>query len=272
MGANTKRWAGVLACVWGMTGAAWAASAAERAPPCPERLRIGVPDVALGAQVHGEGEVFLEPPGRLVDAAKRSLGQLGCTAEFVRRPIKRLVVDLSGGELELALPMAASPERLALLRFPKGTDGLLDERLALFESPLLRLTLAAHHDAVLAQFQPPTALPQSLSYGALRGSVGWELLTRLNLKRQEAADVPRALTMLRLGRYDVLVLPEVIVPRDALGGSAPIVPVGPPLDWQRYFVAASPGLAEQHSGWLQAFWRLSCQASRSVPSRLPACP
>ncbi len=244
------------------------AGGAVAAPPCPTPLRVGFVDAELGQLLRGQGTAFAEPPGGAVEIMRQAMADLGCEAEWVRMPVRRLLSELTHGQLALAVGLAADPERLSTLRFPVLPNGQPDTRLAIAEGRVLHYGLTAHRERLEAALRGPAA--QDLRYGSLRGSVPSAMLQRQGLRVEDATDVPRALAMLRLARFDLLVMPDLLAPSgEALEG---IAPVGPPLVVMRYFVPASPALAEQHSAWLATFWRTACKRSRGVFPALPPCP
>lgn len=97
-----------------------------RAANCPQPLRIGFNDVAAPPVLMGQGAAFADPPGWEIVAVREALRRLGCTAELLRLPNRRLSASLSEGGIDFALLFAVTQERLRGMRFPMDAQGRPD--------------------------------------------------------------------------------------------------------------------------------------------------
>jgi hypothetical protein len=254
-------------------GLSWGAQAlanpalpsAQALAPCPSPLRVAFLDVELRPFLHGKGDRFANPSGSLVEAMARTLTELGCPAQMQRLPVRRLVQGLHSGTLDIAIGLAPNEERLRLLHFPLDAQGQLDERLAIAETPI-RLYAVAHSEAHL--WKKLTAKGRSaLRYGAMRGAVYAEELKAAGFHVEFTNDMVNGWSMLRMNRFDVHVVPEVLAP-----AGDEFQPIGPPLFTYRYFAPASTRFAAQHGMWLRNFWLGLCAHMRPNFPGTNSCP
>lgn len=234
-------------------------------PPCPSPLRVGFLDVDLRPFVLGQGARFATPPGTLVEAVQRTLQAQACPVQLSRWPARRMVQALNAGELDVAIGLAPSDERLRLLRFPVDAQGRLDERWAMAETAIRLYATAQRHAAVLTQWAQQG--PAALRYGALRGSVYAEALAAEGLRVELTPDFAKGWTMLHRGRFDVVVVPDLLA---AEGGA--VRAVGPTLFQLHYFAPVNRQFAAANEAWVRQFWQRLCSHTRPHFKGLQACP
>lgn len=247
-----------------------AMSAAQAQGPCPPRLRVAFVDIEAPPFVLGAGEAFASPPGELVTLAHRVLGSLDCPHELVRRPMRRVFLELAQGELEVAVGFAPSPERLQQARFPLTAAGQPDARLQLTESRSAYVALArrqAELEALLAEGGVAT-----LSLGAVRGSEHEFQARSVGAPVTEMSDITRGLSMLRTGRIDLLALPRLLVRQADLAAAPALVVLTPTSGVQQFYAPVSPALWAAHPRFTVRLWRALCETARQAGSRSTACP
>lgn len=247
------RWSSGL-CGVALSGCA-ALAAAQR---CPEALRIGFADRAAPPGLLGQGSRFAEPPGWAVTAARDTLRQLGCKAELVRLPGRRLSAALAQGDVHFALFFGASAERLRSFRFPLDDQGQPDGAWA----PVFgHLALYSRAGTAPDPVWDGVHLPPHWRVGVLTGSVqaalaaerGWTTETILTFDGEQA--------MLQAQRFDLLLsVREALTPEQR----AELVEWTPPAAWLPYFAPANPDFAQRHGAWLQTFWTGLCHAVRRL--------
>jgi hypothetical protein len=244
-----------LGLAWGTQALAQAKPSAQALAPCPAPLRIAFLDVELRPYLNGKGDRFAKPSGSMVEAMARTLADLGCPVQMQRLPVRRLVQGLQSGTLDIAIGLAPTDDRQRLAHFPLDAQGQLDERMAIAETSI-RLYAMAQREALLWN-RLVTNGRTALRYGAMRGSAYAEALQTAGFHVEFTNDVVNGWSMLRMNRFDVHVLPDVMAPA---GDEFRLV--GPPLFTYRYFAPASKGFAAQHGVWLRSFWLGLCSHMR----------
>jgi hypothetical protein len=140
-----------------------------------------------------------------VVAVREALKRLGCTAELLRLPNRRLSVSLAQDQIDIALLFGITAERMRDLRFPLDAKGRPDVAWA----PVFgHLALFGRGDIGMEPGWDGRRLPPGLRVGVLAGSVqeaiarerGWTV-ELVNLLDSE-------FTMLQARRFDLLLTPR----------------------------------------------------------------
>ena len=239
--------------------------ASTHAAPCPQPLRIGFADSATPPGLMGQGDRFADPPGWEVMAVRDAARRLGCTAELVRLPARRLSTSLNQGSLDFALLYGVTPERLKALRFPLDARGRPD----LAWAPVF---------GNLALFGPAGTrpepgwngrnLPSRLRVGAIVGSVQETVARERGWQVEPVASLETEVGMLKAGRFDLLLITRQSLTAEQRAG---LVEWAPAVARLAYFMPAAPAFAERHPAWTRAFWNEFCRAVRRLePDVRPA--
>ncbi|MBH9576656.1 hypothetical protein [Inhella proteolytica] len=232
---------------------------------CPPQLRISFNHEAFPPSLKGQGPGFPEPdPGWLVLATRAALQQLGCKAELLRLPHRRMDLELQGGQLGLGLLFGYTPERGALLGFPLDAQGRPDARRAIATTAL---RLYAWPQRVPAQAWNGERLAPGLTVGVVQGTTQDGVAQRRGFTVVPIRGFDSALPMLKAQRFDLLLVNPEALPAAALEGPEALVPVGPPVQRTLYFAASSRALLARHPQFVQAFWAALCQASQRLQPR-----
>ena len=235
------------------------------AAACPQPLRIGFNDRATPPVLMGRGAQFADPPGWEVVAVRVALKRLGCNAELVRLPARRLSASLALGSLDFALLYGVTPERLKAMRFPRDVQGQPD----LAWAPVFgNLSLFSR-----AGTQPDPGwrgqrLDPRWRVGAIAGSVQESLARDRGWKVESVASRDAEVSMLQADRFDLL-----LTTREALTPAqrALLVEWAPPVARLPYFMTASNAFEQRHPAWTRGFWNEFCQAVRRLePDVRPA--
>lgn len=233
------------------------------AETCPKGVRIGFQDTDSPPMLMGQGERFSDPPGWQVVAVRDVLRRLGCTAELVRLPSRRLSAALAQGQVDLALFFGVTPERLRAMRFPLDAQGRPDQAWA----PMFgRLVLFARAGTPPSSAWDGRELPPNWRVGAVAGTVQEALARERGWALESISAVDFGLQMLQARRFDLLLASrEALSPEQRAGlvdwGTAARIPV---------FAPASAEFAQRHPAWTRTFWSEFCVAVRRVePSARP---
>ncbi len=242
----------------------WFATQA-RALDCPQPLRIGFNDVASPPGLMGQGTAFADPPGWEVAAVRESLKRLGCTAELVRLPNRRLTASLAQGSLDLALLYGITPERLRTLRFPMDAQGRPD----LAWAPVFgHLALFGRAGEPVHPGWDGRRLPAELHVGVLAGSVQETVARERGWTVEPVSGLDSEFAMLQARRYDLLLTTREVLTTEQRAGFVEWTPGVAKLP---YLAPASPQLVSRHPAWTQGFWREFCHAVRRLePEARPA--
>ncbi|MFO1251039.1 MAG: hypothetical protein U1E77_07865 [Inhella sp.] len=245
--------------------AAALAAAGPALADCPPQLRISFNHEAFPPSLKGQGPGFQEPdPGWLVLATRAALQQLGCQAELVRLPHRRMDLELQGGQLGLGLLFGYTPERGALLGFPLDAQGRPDARRAIATTAL---RLYAWPQRVPAQAWNGERLAPGLTVGVVQGTTQDGVAQRRGFTVVPIRGFDSALPMLKAQRFDLLLVNPEALPAAALAGPEALVPVGPPVQRTLYFAASSRALLARHPQFVQGFWAALCQNSQRLQPR-----
>lgn len=242
------------------------ATLATASPRCPAGLRIGFNDANFPPLVQGSGEQFAEPdPGWLVRAAQRALALTGCSASWVRRPVRRLEAELESGQIGISMLFGATEERLKRLAFPLNAQGRPDESLALIVSELSLYTLP---ERVAGLGWDGRRVAAGRRIGVVRGTAQDQVAVELGLPVEPISGFAASLTMLRAGRFDALLVnPEVVA---MIPDGEGLVAVQPPVRRLPYYAVASPLLRRQAPDFLARYWQAMCRAIREEPQAPPS--
>lgn len=247
-------------CLWG--GAALAGGV-----DCPLTLRVGFIDVEAGRYIRGTGATFADPPGALVLDTQRILRELGCTFTLVRRPLRRLHLELRSGQIDMVVAMSPSPELGPEPRFPRDTQGQVDPRWALGEARAALFVLRPVQAAVGERLEG--AERTTLRVGVVRGSAHVSMAREQGFKVTEVTDLPRAHAMLQAGRLDAVLMPSITVPPDRYPD---LVEMKPPLARQFFYLPLAPQFADAHPALAREIWHRFCVNGRIEFPNLPSCP
>ncbi|MDR7269901.1 hypothetical protein J2X20_002559 [Pelomonas saccharophila] len=248
-------------CAVVLGGLAWQAVAAT----CPQPLRIGFSDAASPPGLLGSGPTFPEPPGWEVVAVREALKRLGCQAELLRLPNRRLSASLAQGSVDIGLLFGTTPERLRNFSFPLDAQGKPD----LTWAPVFgHLALFGRAGEAADPAWDGQRLPAGLRVGVLTGSVQETIARGRGWAIESIGALDGGPTMLQARRFDLLLTTrEVLSPEQR----AELVEWTPGVAKLPYFAPASPAFVQRHPDWTRAFWRQFCQAvRRQEPEVRPA--
>jgi len=232
---------------------------------CPPGLRISFNHEAFPPSLKGQGPGFHDPdPGWLVQATRAALQQLGCPAELLRLPHRRMDKELQAGHLGFGLLFGYTPERGTLLGFPLDAQGRPDASRAIATTAL---RLYAGPQRVPAHAWDGERLAPGLTVGVVQGTTQDGVAQRQGFTVVPIRGFDNALPMLKAQRFDLLLINPEALPAAALSGSEALVPVGPPVQRTLYFAASSRQLAARHPQFVRGFWSALCLASQRLQPR-----
>jgi len=244
-------------------------STAQAAPGCPPELRIAFLDTDLRPYINGPHARFAEPPGFLVDWTKQALRRLGCKAELLRLPQRRLLTDLALGEVQLAPGIGHNAERLTQYAFPLRADGSVEPRLSIGEARLSLFVRKDRRDRVRWDGQLLDVEPNRIGVVArgveepLALAKGWNVETSLNHARNAEK--------LRRGRLNVVLMPHLALSAGELARAPGLVELQPPVLRTHFYAPANPRFAAEHERFTKSFWLELCRASRGHFKDMPSC-
>lgn len=235
------------------------------AAPCPNPLRIGFSNAASPPGLLGSGPSFPEPPGWEVVAVREALKRLGCQAELLRLPNRRLSASLAQGSVDIALLFGTTPDRLRSFSFPLDAQGRPD----LAWAPVFgHLALFGRAGEAADPGWDGQRLPPGLRVGVLAGSVQDAIARDRGWPTEPIGALDGGPAMLQARRFDLLLTTrEVLAPEQR----AELIEWMPGVAKLPYFAPASPQFARRHPDWTRSFWRQLCQAVRRLePEVRPA--
>jgi len=243
-------------------------SALSAGAECPEPLRIAFLDKPLPRMLAGEGRDFGDPPGLFVEWTAQALRQLGCKAELVRLPQRRLITDTAAGHTQITFYLAHTPERAAQLAFPMRDNGEPDHRLALAET---HLALFVRADRIArVHWDGQQLSPDTLRVGVVGGGVEEPMARRAGWHLDLALNHFGSIVKLRRGQVDVAVLPALSFTPEALAEAPALVELQPPLHRISFYAPVSPDLKLRHPVFVRRFWQAVCEAARGLRTT-PTC-
>lgn len=238
---------------------------AAAVPTCPQPLRIGFTDSATPPGLMGQGSRFADPPGWEVVAVRDALKRLGCTAELLRQPGRRLSASLIQGGVDFALLYGVTPERLQTLRFPLDARGLPD----LAWAPVFgNLSLFGRAGTKADTGWNGGRLNSRWRVGVIAGSVQEAVARDRGWQVEPVASLDTEIGMLHAQRFDLLLTThEALTPEQRAG----LVEWAPPVARLAYFMPASQAFAQRHPAWTRSFWNEFCRSVRRLePDVRPA--
>jgi len=261
-GAAQRRWVSGLALaglLMGLSGLAQAQGGAD----CPVPLRIAFLDKAIPGLLDGDGDQFANPPGRFVEWAHSTLRRLGCKADLVRLPQRRLLFDTAANSTQVTFYFAHTPERAKRLIYPLQRDGQPQRNLALAET---RLAFFARADRAPGIRWDGRALqPEGLRVGIVGGGVEEALANASGWRLDRALSHAGSIAKLRAGHVDVALLPTLSFSEQSLAAAPALKVLEPPLQRIYFFAPVSPVLMGQHPHFVRRFWRTLCEVARADP-------
>lgn len=232
--------------------------ASHAAPACPQPLRIGFIDSAVPPGLLGQGSTFADPPGWEVVAVRDALRKLGCPAELLRLPNRRLISWLAQDQVEFALLYGVTPERLQTFRFPLDAQGKPDTAWA----PVFgHMALFGLPGTAPEPGWTGRSLPAGTRVGVIAGSVQESIARERGWAIELINQSDTGVSMLQAKRFEVM-----LTLRDTLTAEqrAALTEWTPAVAQLPYFVPASPKVERQHPEWTRQFWREVCQAVRRL--------
>lgn len=240
------------------------------ATACPASLRIAFLDTYLPPYLQGASEAFEQPPGLLVDWTRTALKRLGCEAELLRLPQRRLLAELEAGAVQLAPGIGFNAERAQLFAFPLRADGSPEPRLSIGEARLSLFSLRDRRREVQWDGQRLT-MNENFKVGVVSRGVeeplalarGWAIETALN----HALNAEK----LRRGRLPLVLMPHLALNRAELDRAPALVELQPPVLRTHFYAPAHRAFEQIEPAFVQSFWRELCRASRAHFTEMPAC-
>lgn len=231
------------------------------AAPCPQGLRIGLSDVGLPPMLNGNGPRFEEPPGWSVQALRDTLQRLGCTADMVRLPGRRLLRGLETGDLDFVLFFGPTAERLRSMRFPVDAAGRPDAAWA----PLLgHMALYGLVDSPALKAWDGGTLASGVRVGVVAGSTQEALARARGWTVEPASSYETSVLALRARRFELLMSVREALPPAQLSGDDALVELVPLVARLPYFAPASRSIESRHPRFVTEFWREFCHATRRL--------
>jgi len=242
---------------------AWllALGAAASAAPCPQPLRIGFNEAPFPPSVLGTGPAFQDPPGWAVQAAREVVQRLGCKAELVRLPGRRLARALEQGDLEFAMFFGPTAERQQVYRYPLNAAGRPDPAWA----PVLgHLALFGLLGSPALKAWAGATLSPGVRVGVVGGSTQETLARDRHWPVEVTSGFETSVLALRARRFDLLLVARESLSPAQLTGPDALVELTPMVERMPYFVPASRSVQEHHPDFVGGFWREFCQAARRL--------
>lgn len=245
---------------------------AQAQADCPSPLRIAFLDKAIPGMLNGDGDRFDEAPGLLVEWARSTLQRLGCSAELVRVPQRRLLFDTASNTTQVSFYFAHTAERAQRLVYPLRSGGQPERNLALAETRLAFFVRADRRAGI--QWDGVTLQPADLRVGIVGGGVEEALAMAAGWKLDRALSHSGSIAKLRAGHVDLALLPSLSFTEQALATPPALQALDPPLHRIAFFAPVSPVLMAQHPRFVRRFWRQLCEVARANPAvagHAPSC-
>ncbi len=254
--------------VWGIGLHGWAAAAGSN-PQCPTRpVRVAFADAGIPPYLNGSGSRFqAEDPGMLVEEAQRAFQRLGCVAEFVRLPQRRIERSLSTGDVDLAMGFGDTPDRRVRWQFPQTPDGALSLRHSLARSPIQWLVLQHRRATLEARWQAGNLGGR---LGVVPDSVASRLLAQRGIPAAAVEYPDRILVLVERERFDAIAIPVAAYQPQLQAQADRFALLQPVLGHVEYFAPASQAFFRAHPEFTWRAWEALCIEARKRAS-LPGC-
>ncbi|MBI3349830.1 MAG: hypothetical protein HY020_21795 [Burkholderiales bacterium] len=237
------------------------ATGAAGAATCPQPLRIAFSDAPAPPLLLGNGPGFEDPPGWSVQTVRDVLQRLGCTAELVRLPGRRLQRSLERGDVEFGVYFGPTPERLKNLQFPLDAAGRPDAAWAPLIGHVALYGLAG--SPALKAWDGNTLAP-GVRVGVVSGSTQETLARERRWAVEPTSGFDTSVLALRARRFELLLTPRESVVPAQLSGEDALVELAPLVERLPYFVPASRDLHARHPAFVADFWRELCHSTRRL--------
>jgi len=231
------------------------------AAPCPQRLRIGFNEAPSPPSILGTGPAFQDPPGWAVQAARETAQRLGCPAELVRLPGRRLARALEQGDLEFAVFFGPTAERLRLFRFPLDAAGRPDAAWAPVLGHIALYGLAG--SPALKAWDGSTLAP-GVRVGVVAGSTQETMARERGWTAAPASAFDTSVLALRARRFELLLTARESLSPDQLSGADALVELSPLVERLPYFAPAGREVQARHASFVAEFWRELCHSVRRL--------
>lgn len=240
---------------------ALALPATADAAPCPQRLRIGFNEAAAPPSILGTGPAFQDPPGWAVQAAREAVQRLGCSAELVRLPGRRLARALEQGDMEFAVFFGPTAERLRLFRFPLDAAGRPD---AAWAPVLGHVALYGLAGSPALKAWDGSMLAPGVRVGVVAGSTQETLARERGWPAAPTSAFDTSVLALRARRFELLLTARESLSADQLSGDDALVELSPMVERVPYFAPASREVQARHASFVAEFWRELCHSVRRL--------
>jgi ABC-type amino acid transport substrate-binding protein len=234
---------------------------AAAAAPCPQPLRIAFIDTPVPPLLFGSGTGVEDPPGWAVQAVREAAQRLGCTAELLRQPGRRVLRRLELGDLELALFFGPTPERMRSMSFPLDAAGRPD---AAWAPGFGHLALYALPGNPALKAWSGGTLPAGVRVGVVSGSTQEALARQRGWTVEGASGYDSSVAALRAHRFELLLMPRESLPAGQLSGEDALVELAPLVERLPYFAPASRKVQAAHAEFITEFWHELCKQTRRL--------
>ena len=228
---------------------------------CPKPLRIAFVDTPVPPTLFGSGPDFEDPPGWAVQAVRETLQRLGCPADLLRLPGRRMMRGLEQGDLELAMFLGPTPERLRTYRFPMDAGGGAD---AAWAPGVGHLALYGLPGSPALNAWTGSELAPGVRVGVVSGSVQETLARERGWTVDAASSYESSVAALRARRFDLLLTSRESLPPAQLSGDDALVELAPLVERLPFFAPASRQVHARHPAFVTEFWRELCRQSRRL--------
>lgn len=244
-------------------------------PECPDKLRILFLDRALPPYLQGDGQTLQNPPGLFFEWTQQALQQLGCKAELLRVPQRRLVSETAQGQAEITLYLAYTPDRARQLAFPLRPDQQgPNPNLALGAAQLLLYARKDRSHAI--QWDGQQLGPPGLIVGVVGGGVEEPLARQFGWQLDLSLNHATSIAKLRRGHVAVALIPSFSFNAESLAQPPALVPLQPALQDIYFYAPVNAVFRARYPAFVSAFWQRLCEASRERGAQngaaMPACP
>lgn len=238
-------------------GTSWAHSAELN-------LRLVYSNVDFSPYQIGNANAIADPPGIAIELIAQAAKELGLNIEFVRRPNKRVLVELKEGDADGIFCFSFKEARLKNGQYPMK-DGKLDSR--------RRIATVSYF--IYKQKDSPLGWDgdQFINLdGNLGGNSGYSIvddLRKKGIKMDEAATTVQNLKKLKIGRIVGYAAQDISTDHHVESGQyGEIVKVSTPLSTKDYFLMLSHQFMKQHPDIAEQLWQKIGALRESVTKEL----